>query len=78
MLAEATEAANGQDVRIGGGVRTARDYLRAGLVDHLHIMIAPSCSAEATVCGTTCPRWSSHTVTTEVAEGGTTHVTFSR
>ncbi|MFP3822245.1 dihydrofolate reductase family protein, partial [Bacillus sp. SIMBA_008] len=41
VLAEATEAAGGQDVRIGGGYRTARDFLRAGLVDDLHLMVAP-------------------------------------
>ena len=41
VLAEATEAAGGQDVRVGGGVGTARAFLRADLVDHLHVMIAP-------------------------------------
>ncbi|MEP6816675.1 MAG: dihydrofolate reductase family protein, partial [Marmoricola sp.] len=41
MLAEATGAAGDLDVRVGGGVSTARDFLRAGLVDHLHVMIAP-------------------------------------
>ncbi len=32
VLAEATESAGGLDVRVGGGVSTARDFLRAGLV----------------------------------------------
>ena len=40
-LERAIEAANGQDVRIGGGVATIRQYLRAGLVDELHLVIAP-------------------------------------
>lgn len=40
-LERAIEAANGQDVRIGGGVATIRQYLRAGLVDELHLAIAP-------------------------------------
>jgi dihydrofolate reductase len=40
-LERATEAANGQDVRLGGGVATIREYLRAGLVDELHLAIAP-------------------------------------
>src|SRR4051812_48415413 len=35
VLAEATEAAGGLDVRVGGGYRTARSFVRAGLVDHL-------------------------------------------
>ena len=37
----AREAANGRDVRIGGGVSTVRQYLRAGLIDELHVAIAP-------------------------------------
>src|SRR4051794_4302039 len=41
VLAEASEAAGGLDVRIGGGAGTARDFVRAGLVDHLHVAIAP-------------------------------------
>ena len=40
-LRRATEAANGLDVRLGGGVATLRQYLRAGLVDELHLAIAP-------------------------------------
>jgi dihydrofolate reductase len=40
-LKRATEAAKGQDVRLGGGVATIRQYLRAGLVDEMHIAIAP-------------------------------------
>ena len=40
-LARAREAARGQDVRLGGGVATIREYLRAGLVDELHVAIAP-------------------------------------
>lgn len=37
----ATAAANGQDVRLGGGVATIREYLRAGLVNELHLAISP-------------------------------------
>jgi dihydrofolate reductase len=40
-LAAAREAAGGLDVRIGGGVRTLRDYLAAGLVDVAHIVQVP-------------------------------------
>ena len=40
-LERAREAANGRDVRIGGGVATVQQYLRARLVDELHIAIAP-------------------------------------
>lgn len=40
-LAQATEAAGEQDIRLGGGTATLQQYLRAGLVDDLHLAIAP-------------------------------------
>jgi len=40
-LDRAREAANGMDIRIGGGPNTIHQYLLAGLVDELHIAIAP-------------------------------------
>lgn len=40
-LERATEAANGQDVRLGGGIATIRQYLRAELVDEIHLAISP-------------------------------------
>ena len=40
-LDRAKEAANGLDVRLGGGVATINQYLRAGLIDELHIAIVP-------------------------------------
>jgi len=40
-LQRAREAANGQDVRLGGGVSAIRQYLQAGLIDEMHIAIAP-------------------------------------
>lgn len=33
--------ANGRDVRIGGGPNTIQQYLRAGLIDELHIAVSP-------------------------------------
>jgi dihydrofolate reductase len=41
-LKRATEAAQGKDVRLGGGVATIRQYLTAGLVDEMHLAIAPA------------------------------------
>jgi dihydrofolate reductase len=38
---QAKAAANGKDVRVGGGAATIRQYLRAGLLDELHLVIAP-------------------------------------
>jgi dihydrofolate reductase len=40
-LTRATEAANGLDVRLGGGVATIRQYLRAALIDEMHLAISP-------------------------------------
>jgi dihydrofolate reductase len=40
-LAKAKKAAEGKDVRIGGGVRTIRQYLQAGLIDELHLALSP-------------------------------------
>ncbi len=40
-LDRAFAAANGKDVRIGGGAATIRQYLRAGLIDELHLAASP-------------------------------------
>ena len=40
-LDRARKAAGGKDVRLGGGVSTIRQYLQAGLVDEMHLAIAP-------------------------------------
>lgn len=40
-LEQARAAAGGRDVRIGGGVATIRQYLRAGLIDDIHLAIRP-------------------------------------
>ena len=40
-LAQAFEAAGGRDVRIGGGPATIQQYLRAGLVDEMHVAVVP-------------------------------------
>lgn len=39
-LQKAKAAANGKDVRIGGGVQTVREYLKAGLIDELHLVFS--------------------------------------
>ncbi|GAA4443330.1 dihydrofolate reductase family protein [Ravibacter arvi] len=41
-LDRAREAAIGKDIRIGGGADTIQQYLREGLIDELHIAIAPT------------------------------------
>jgi dihydrofolate reductase len=40
-LDQAFDAAGGNDVRIGGGASTVQQYLRAGLIDEMHVTIGP-------------------------------------
>ena len=40
-LERARAAAGDRDVKIGGGVSTVRQYLRAGLIDELHFALSP-------------------------------------
>jgi dihydrofolate reductase len=78
-LARARDLAGGTDVRIGGGIDVVRQFLRAGLVDRLHLAVAPI------VLGRGERIWdglrgieNDYTVSSEVAESGVTHVTFRR
>ena len=40
-LDQARAAARDKDVRIGGGAATIRQYLKAGLIDEMHLAISP-------------------------------------
>src|SRR5258705_8751666 len=40
-LRQAFDAADGADVRLGGGVSTVQQYMRAGLLDEIHVAIVP-------------------------------------
>jgi len=78
-LAAATEAADGQDVRIGGGVTVVRDFVAAGLVDHLHVVVVP------VLLGRGVRLWDGlegieqdYRVESVTTPSGVTHVTFSR
>lgn len=79
VLQQAVAAANGQDVRVGGGASLVRDFLKAGLVDRLHVAIAPI------LLGRGIRLWddlrgleAGYTVKTETAPSGTIHLTFQR
>ncbi len=41
ILARAKTAAKGKDIRLNGGVQTVRTFLKAGLVDYMHLAISP-------------------------------------
>ena len=78
-LDRAIEVADGKDVRIGGGATVAREFLRAGLVDRLHVGITPI------LLGRGFRLWddlrgleAGYETTAEVAESGVIHVTFQR
>ncbi len=78
-LERAHQAAGGGDVRIGGGPTTAGAFLKAGLVDRLHVAITPI------LLGRGIRLWdelrgleNDYTVTSETAESGIIHVAFSR
>lgn len=79
VLKRAIAVAGGKDVRIGGGASVARDFLRAGLVDRLHVAIAPI------LLGRGIRLWddlrgleNGYASTSETAESGTIHLTFQR
>jgi dihydrofolate reductase len=78
-LALAFDAADGRDVRLGGGVATIRQYLAAGLVDEMHLAIAPVLlgAGEALWAGLDLPAlgWR---VAGHVAGERATHVTLER
>ena len=40
-LETARKAADGRDIRLGGGATIIRDFLAAGLVDHMHAVVVP-------------------------------------
>lgn len=78
-LERAREAAQGKDVRIGGGVATIRAYLRAGLIDELNLAYSPVLlgSGEPLLEGIDLPalgyRYAGHT-----SSPNTTHVTIAK
>jgi dihydrofolate reductase len=75
----AVEAADGKDVRIGGGARVVREFLRAGLIDRLHVAITPILLGQGIRLWDDLRQFEDgYAVTTEVAESGVVHVTFAR
>jgi dihydrofolate reductase len=78
-LEVAREAAGGQDVRIGGGVTMLRDFLAAGLVDHMHVVVVP------VLLGRGVRLWDGledleqdYEIEATSAPSGVTHLTFTR
>ena len=78
-LEVARDAAAGQDVRIGGGPTMMREFLAAGLVDHLHVVLVPI------LLGRGVRLWDGlegleqqYDVESVTTPSGVTHITFTR
>ena len=78
-LATARAAAGGQDVRIGGGATTIREFLTAGLIDQMHVVVVPI------VLGRGVRLWdgqesleAGYDIEAVSSPSGVTHLTFTR
>jgi len=78
-LKRATEAAEGNDIRLGGGVATIRQYLCAGLIDEMHLAISPILlgSGEHLLGGIDVTKLG-YECTEHVPTANTTHVVLTR
>jgi dihydrofolate reductase len=79
VLARARVAANGKDIRLGGGVQTVRQFLKAGLVDHLHLAISPVVlgAGENLLAGIDLPKLG-YACTEAVAGEGALHLVYQK
>jgi dihydrofolate reductase len=75
----AMSAAAGKDVRVGGGVSTVRQYLTAGLLDEIHIALAPTLlgTGEHLLSGLDL-RSMGYTVTDHTPTDAATHIVLRR
>jgi dihydrofolate reductase len=78
-LERARRAADGRDVRVGGGVATIRQYLRERLVDEMHLAVAPVMlgSGEHLLAGIDLPSLG-YRVTEYVPSDKATHVVLTK
>ena len=78
-LQHAVDAAAGKDIRLGGGVSTVRQYLQAGLIDEMHLAIAPVLlgTGEHLLAGIDLTALG-YEITEHVATAGATHVVLTR
>ena len=78
-LAQAQQAAQGRDVRIGGGPATVRQFLGAGLIDEVHLAMSPVLlgNGEALLAGIDLPALG-YACTEHVGSPHATHVVLSR
>ncbi len=77
-LDAAREAADGKDVRLGGGVTTVREFVAAGLVDHLHIVVAPILLGRGVRLWDGLEILDDYRIEATSSAAGVTHLTFTR
>lgn len=78
-LSTAFDAADGLDVRIGGGPSTVREFLAAGLVDVLHVVQVPILLGRGSHLWHGLEGWErEYGVISETTPSGVTHLTFTR
>ena len=78
-LETAREAADGKDVRLGGGATVIREFLAAGLVDHLHVVVVPILLGRGRAAlGRSGGVEKDYDVESVSSPSGVTHVTFTR
>ena len=78
-LRQAKAAADGKDIRLGGGVSTIQQYLRATLVDDMHLAMSPVLlgAGESLFAGLDL-RALGYTCTEHVSTARTTHLIVTR
>jgi dihydrofolate reductase len=78
-LEKAKKAANGKDIRIGGGVSTVRQFLEAGYIDEMHLAMSPVVlgSGENLFAGINLPKLGFTDIQTTYGIGAT-HVTLKK
>ena len=78
-LDQARQAAGGLDVRIGGGPSTVRAFLAAGLIDYMHIVVAPMVLGRGEALWDGLEALEDRFQTEAVSSpSGVTHLTFTR
>ena len=75
----ARAAAGDKDVRVGGGAQTVREYLRAGLIDEMHLAVSPVLlgKGEALLAGLDLPALGYRVSAVQQGEGAS-HVLITR
>lgn len=78
VLRQAFEAADGKDVRLGGGSSVVRQFLQAGLVDEMHLAVVPILLGGGERLYDDLGTLPGYAISSVVQSPAVTHVTFTR